>query len=101
MIAQEQIIVSGKTVRIRAYTERRLSQLLEVQKDIQQFIDKNPDLIFDELDRKKVANWWKRKADILWECDEELGLDFFESPDFEVTWLKKSEDFFLTSRIYL
>jgi len=56
---------------------------------------------FDEIDKKKVAKWWKRKAEVLWETQEPLPLSFFESPDFEVTWLKKSEDFFLASRVYL
>jgi|DEB0MinimDraft_4_1074332.scaffolds.fasta_scaffold19803_3 hypothetical protein len=101
MIAQEQIIVSGKIVRLRPYTERRMKQLLEVQGDINKYVEKHPDMSIDEIDRKMVAKWWKRKADILWECDEELPVSFFESEDFEITWLRKTEDFFLNSRIYL
>ena len=101
MIAQEQITVSGKVVRLRPYTERRMKQLVEIQQEIQQYIEKNPDMTMDEIDKSKVANWWKRKAEILWESDEPLGLDFFKSEDFESSLLKKSEDFFLNSRIYL
>ena len=101
MIQQEQIIVSGEIVRLRPYTERRMKQLIEVKTEIEAYVDKHPEMTIDEIDRKMVAKWWKRKADILWESEKELPLSFFESEDFEVTWLKKTEDFFLNSRIYL
>lgn len=101
MIQQEQIIVSGEIVRLRPYTERRMKQLIEVKVEIEAYVDKHPEMTIDEIDRKMVAKWWKRKADILWESEKELPLSFFESEDFEVTWLKKTEDFFLNSRIYL
>jgi hypothetical protein len=101
MIVQEEITVSGERVKLRPYTERRLSQLVEIQQEIQEYIEANPEMGFDEIDKKKVAKWWKRKAEVLWETQEPLPLSFFESPDFEVTWLKKSEDFFLASRVYL
>lgn len=101
MIAQEQLTVSGVTVRLRPYTERRMKTLVEIQQEIQDYVDKNPDMTLDEIDKKKVAQWWKRKADVLWESDKPLDVAFFESEDFESSLLKKSEDFFLNSRVYL
>ena len=101
MIQQEQITVSGRLVKLRPYTERRMKQLLDVRAEIDKYIEKHPEMTIDEIDRKLVAKWWKRKADILWESEKELPVSFFESEDFEITWLKKSEDFFLNSRIYL
>jgi len=101
MIAQEQITVSGRVVTLRPYTERRMKQLVEIQQEIQDYIQKHPDMTLDDIDRSKVATWWKRKAEILWQSDKPLELDFFKSEDFESSLLKKSEDFFLNSRIYL
>lgn len=101
MIQQEQLIVSGRVVSLKPYTERRMKQLVEIQEEIQKYVEKNPDMTIDEIDRKKVAQWWKRKADVLWDSEKPLDVSFFESEDFESSLLKKSEDFFLNSRIYL
>jgi hypothetical protein len=95
------VLVSGVRVRLKPYTERRLKQLLEVQAKIDSFIDKNPELTFDELDRDIVAGWWKEKADVLWESTTPLDKKFFASEDFESSVLRDSETLFLTNRQYL
>lgn len=95
------IIVSGVRVRLVPYTERRLKALLDVQSEIDAFIEENPEMTFDEIDRSIIAGWWKRKADVLWQADKELDEKFFASPDFESSLLKDSESFFLNNRIYL
>jgi hypothetical protein len=95
-----QIVVSGVTMKLRPYTEKRLQQLIEVNTEIQEFITKNPDVTIDQI-HKERATWYKRKAEILWECEHKLELDFFASEDFELSLLKQTEDFFLANRLYL
>jgi hypothetical protein len=94
------IVVSGVTMQLRPYTERRLNQLIEVNAEIQDFISKNPDATIDQI-KDKRAEWYKRKAEILWECEHKLGIEFFASEDFELSMLKQTEDFFLANRLYL
>ena len=98
---EKYIIVSGVRVKLRPYTEKRLKQLLEIQKEIDDYIEENPTMTFDDLDRKLVAKWWKRKADILWQPIEPLKEEFFASEDFESSLLRDSETLFLTNRQYL
>jgi hypothetical protein len=95
-----QIVVSGVTVTLRPYTEKRLKELVAVNMDIQEFITKNPDVTIDDIQEKR-AQWYKRKADILWKTDNPLSVDFFASEDFELSLLKQTEDFFLANRLYL
>jgi hypothetical protein len=95
-----QIVVSGVTVKLRPYTEKRLKELIVVNTEIQEFIIKNPDVTIDDIEGKR-AEWYKRKADILWECEHSLSVDFFASEDFELSLLKQTEDFFLANRLYL
>jgi hypothetical protein len=98
---EKHIVVSGVKVKLKPYTEKRFKELLDVQKDIDEFISKNPDMTFVELDRSMVAKWWKRKADILWEPSVNLSESFFESEDFESSLLKDTEAFFLANGQYL
>lgn len=96
----KQIVVSGVTMSLRPYTEKRLKALLEVNNEIQDFITKNPDVTIDDIQDKR-AGWYKRKADILWECAIPLTIDFYTSDEFELSLLKETEDFFLANRLYL
>jgi hypothetical protein len=95
-----QIVVSGVTVSLRPYTEKRLKDLVAVNMEIQEFITKNPDVTIDQIEGKR-AEWYKRKAEILWKSENPLGIDFFASEDFELSLLKQTEDFFLANRLYL
>jgi len=95
------ILVSGVRVRLRPYTERRMKMLLEVQSEIDAFVEKNPQMSFMELDKGMVAKWWKAKADILWETATPLTEEFFASEDFESSLLRDSEALFLANGQYL
>lgn len=94
------LIVNGITVKLRPYTEKRLAMLVEVNKEIQDFIEENPDLSVGDIAEKR-AGWYKRKADILWDAPIELKEEFFTSEDFPSSLLKDSEDFFLRHSVYL
>lgn len=95
------IVVNGVNIKVRPYTLAREEKLMEVGREINDFVDANPTMDMDAIPRKKRAEWWKRKADTLWEAERPLGADFFESKDFEVQYLKETEDFFLIHRYYL
>jgi len=101
MIRDKVIFVNGKKVYLKPYSEKRLKQLVEVQAEIDAFIESNPQATFADIDTKERAKWWKKKADILWETDEPLKEEFFASEEFESSLLKDSEDFFLSYRVYL
>jgi hypothetical protein len=94
------IVVSGVVMKLRPYTEKRLKQLVEVNQEIKDYIENNPDKLISEIVDKR-AEWYMRKASILWECEMPLSVDFFKSEDFEVSLLKESEDFFLSNATYL
>jgi hypothetical protein len=97
----DMIHVNGVKIQILPYSESRLARLVAVQNEIDEYIDNNPDVTFENLDRKLVAKWWKAKADVIWEPEKPLDIKFFESPEFESGLLKKSETFFLSGRVYL
>jgi len=98
---EKTITVNGKVVKLQPYSEKRLKLLNAVNKEIQEFIDKNPLMTINEVPIKKKAEWWKQKATILWEPILPFDDNFFESDDFESGLLKDTEDFFITRRLYL
>ena len=98
---EQKMMVSGRSVVIRAYTEKRLKQLNEINKEISEFVQANPDMMIDDVPKEKRVDWWMRKAAILWDADPALGKAFFEDEDFESSKLKDTEDFFITRRLYL
>lgn len=93
--------VSGRVVTLLPYSEHRHKMLLQVLAEIDEYIEKNPDVKFNEVDRDLRAKWWKRKGDILWECDEPLDIAFYKSEHFESSQLKKAQDFFLYNALFL
>lgn len=96
------IIVNGVECKIQPYSEARFEKLMEVQNQINDYIEKNPDQKFGDPDfRPQRAKWYKAKADILWEPTKELPLSFFEAKEFESQRLKETEDFFLANANYL
>jgi hypothetical protein len=96
-----QIKVSGVTVKLRPYSEKRLKLLNEVRKEISDWVEANLDKTISEVPTEKKADWWKRKASILWEPQETLPDGFFASEEFESSLLKETEDFFIMRRMYL
>jgi hypothetical protein len=101
MLFDKSIIVSGVAVKLRPYTEKRLKDLIAVNEEIQKFVDENPNVLIADI-KDKRAEWYKRKADILWEgTSQVLDVEFFKSAEFESSLLKESEDFFLKNAMYL
>jgi len=96
----KKINVSGVAMRLRPYTEKRLKELTEINQEIKDFIDANPETLVSEIVERR-AEWYMRKASILWESEQYLDLEFFMSEEFEMSLLKESEDFFLKSALYL
>lgn len=101
MIAYETMIVTGKVVRLKPYTEKRFKALMAVADDIEKYINDNPNQRLAEIDLDVKAEWWKRKGDILWDCDDILDIDFYKSENFESSQLKKAQDFFLQHVMFL
>lgn len=96
----KKIVVSGVVMKLRPYTEKRLKQLVEVNQEIKDYIENNPDKLISEISDRK-AEWYMRKASILWEPETPVAIDFFQSDNFELSLLKESEDFFLSNATYL
>lgn len=97
---EKKIVVSGVVMKLRPYTEKRLKQLVEVNQEIKDYIENNPDKLISEISDRK-AEWYMRKASILWEPETPITIDFFQSDEFELSLLKESEDFFLSNATYL
>ena len=97
---ERKLVVSGQVVTINPYTEKRAKALIDIQNEINKFADDNPDVRIDEIVDKR-AEWWYRKAMILWSFDKPVKKDFFESEDFESSLLLDTENFFLNYSNYL
>lgn len=96
------MFVSGVLVTLREYTESGADKLIKINQEIEQHIKDNPEQTFGDPELKKLkAKWWKRKGDILWIAEKELKEEFFGSDNFEISLLKKTEDFFLIQGNYL
>ena len=112
---REAIKVNGVEVRLIPYTELRYKQLKRVDKDIDKFVEQNENIRFQDMDKSKKAEFWYRKARILWEPKPEIGSNgdpvtlnadywdkkekfftkkFFEDENFEYPLLRKSQNFF-------
>lgn len=121
MDVREQVKVNGITVRLQPYTELRHEELQKVHADIDKYIDKNPDITFRDMPRDKKAEFWMRKAKILWE-PEPIIIDgeprdmikahwdaknkfftkeFFKDKAFEQSILQKTQVFFLNQEVFL
>ena len=98
---EKKISVSGVTVTLAPYTEKRRALLDAVNVDIRAYADEHPAQLWDDMPHKTKAEFWKRKADVLWVTDTQLPLSFFESNEFEHTKLGDTEDFFIVSRVRL
>lgn len=116
------IKVNGIEIRLIPYTELRFKQLKKVDKDIDEFVKENESLSFQDMDRKKKAEFWYRKAKILWEPKPQIGangdpvtlnadywdkqekfftMEFFMDDNFEYPLLRSSQNFFLNQEFFL
>lgn len=97
---EKQIDVSGKTITLNPYSAARREALEKVYEEQKKWISKKPEgTTVDDLPIKEKAKFWKAKADVLWK--ENLGIEFFEAKEFEVSLLEDSETFFLMKRNYI
>ena len=94
--------VSGAIVTLNAYSERRRVELEKVNADVMAYMQSLPEETnWDAIPIEKKAEFWKRKAAILWTFDFPPKPDFFTSQDFEVGKLRESERLFTLQQIYL
>jgi hypothetical protein len=94
-----QIKVSGVSVTLRPYSEKRLAELKAVNDEITEWVNAHLDMTINDVPKDLKEKWWKRKGEILWEGDFPDG--FFGSDEFESSLLKDTEDFFVMKRLYL
>ena len=95
-------IVSGYPVTLNAYTEKRRADLDKVNADVDAFVKSLDDTtMWEAIPIEKKAEFWKRKAAILWTFDKQPPADFWTSPEFEYPKLKESERLFMSAQIYL
>jgi hypothetical protein len=93
--------VSGVQVTLLPYTEKRKAELDAVNAEIQKFMNEQGDKTWDEIPVKTKADFWERKARILWRTEKPLSRAFFESPDFEYLHLRSTEQLFMMTQVYL
>jgi len=116
MEIKDTLSVNGYTVNLVPYTEKRMRELNDILKEIDDYVKKNPDMLYDDIPSEKKVDWWMRKARILWNPEfdirlQEKGLwdrkegffskEFFDPEEFEYPMLQKSEVFFRNQRLYL
>jgi len=96
---ENQVKVSGVTVSLNPYSEKRLKALNEINAEINKWVSENLELTIADVPSDLKGKWWKAKADILWKGEYPEG--FFASDEFESSLLKETEDFFVMRRLYL
>ena len=101
----KRLYVNGVWVTLRPYSEKRYKDFMEVEREIRDYVSKmeksNPDSTIHDIPVGKKAEWWKRKADILWQSETELTMAFFGADEFESSLLKDTENFFFANMMYL
>lgn len=94
---QRLISISGKIARVNPYSEKRRKALLEVADEIEEYLNKQ-----EKIEPEKRAEFWKRKAEILFDFFEGApDISFYTSEDFEVGMLAWAEQDFIRQRLYL
>lgn len=131
MDIREQITINGVMVRLQPYTELRHKKLEQLDKEVDKYTNENPGMTFRDMPRDKKAEFWMKRAKILWEPQPELDRDgnikrslakpfdenlpadywdkeekfftkaFFEDEAFEYPLLEKTQIFFLTQEFFL
>jgi len=91
--------ITGKYARVLPYSEKRRKALLEIATEIEGYINKNES---DRIDPAKRAEFWKRKAELLFEfIEEKPPIEFYLSDEFELGILVWAEQDFIRQRLYL
>jgi hypothetical protein len=95
---QRLFYISGKLARQLPYSETRRKKLLEVAKDVEQWMN-DPKTDFGDV--QASAKFWMRKSEILMEfVDFEPTIEFFTSDDFELGMLAWLEQDFIKQRLF-
>lgn len=97
----KEIKVNGVKMTLKPYSAKRWSQMVAIQDEIDKWVEQNPTATINDIPIDKKADWWKRKAEILWEPESKLPENFFTSDEFESSLLQDSESFFTVRRMYL
>lgn len=98
---EKTLYVNKKAFKLNPYSEKRLAALEEVNAEIRKWAADNPEQRFSEIPAEKKADWWYRKAQVLWSAESFPEKKFFADPDFESGLLQDSENFFVSQRLYL
>lgn len=98
---QETIKVSGVVMTLKPYSEKRKKALDLIKAEIDKWVSDNPEATIEDVPLELKADWWKRKAEVLWEPATKLPDDFFKSDEFESSLLQDTESFFIVRRMYL
>jgi hypothetical protein len=83
------LYIANTPLWVLPYTEKRREELQMVQQRIKEYIERCPDMPFDEMPTADKAQFYKMKADILWH--PVMPLSFYESEDFELEYLQETE----------
>jgi hypothetical protein len=84
--------IDEQPIWVLTYTEKRREALQIVQDKIKEYIEKCPDMPFDDMPIADKAMFWKMKADILWH--PVMPLSFYEDDNFEIEYLQETEQLF-------
>lgn len=104
MIEDKYMVVSGLRVKLNPYTEKGFKALQAISDEQDKFIHDNPGIKYADIPKSKRAEWFRRKAEVMWTPDTDKGefpKDFFLSDEFEVGRLRDTENFFVSHVTYL
>lgn len=93
--------VNGVRVKLTPFSESRYRQLRTINEGIAEWLSANLEATFNDLPTDKKEEWWRAKANILWQPDKPFAEGFFADEDFEAGILKDTEDNFVLKRLYL
>jgi hypothetical protein len=100
-IFDKTLTVSGVEVTLLTYTEKRKAELDAVNADVKKLMDEYEEKTWGEIPLKVKADFWERKARILWKTEKPLPRSFFESSEFEYNKLRDTEQLFTLTQVYL
>lgn len=101
MMFDKYTTVNGIRVKLTPFSEARYKRLRAVNEQIAEWLGANLEATFNDIPPDKKDEWWRAKAEILWQPDKPFPEGFFSDDDFEAGMLKETEDNFVVKRLYL
>lgn len=86
------LFVANQPFWVLPYNENRKELLLSVQDSIKAYVEKDPSMLFDQMPIIDKAQFYKKKADILWH--PVMPLSFYACDEFEAEYLQDTERYF-------